>query len=70
VVSAPSRRELVRHLVGKGLCERKSLRLADISPSSFRYQPATERNAALQAKIIALAQRRRHDLFDSCGGAA
>ena len=59
MVSAPSRRELVRHLVGKGLSERRSLRLAGISPSSFRYQPATDRNAALKAKIIALAQRHR-----------
>ncbi|MFC3534082.1 IS3 family transposase [Vogesella facilis] len=59
VVSAPSRRELVRHLVGKGLSERRSLRLAGMSPSSFRYQPATNRNAALKAKIIALAQRHR-----------
>ncbi|MDC7714201.1 IS3 family transposase [Vogesella sp. LYT5W] len=59
VVSAPSRRELVRHLVGKGLSERRSLRLAGISPSSFRYQPATDRNAALKAEIIALAQRHR-----------
>ena len=58
-MSAPSRRELVRHLVGKGLSERRSLRLAGISPSSFRYQPATDRNAALKAKIIALAQRHR-----------
>ncbi len=58
-MSAPSRRELVRHLVGKGLSERRSLRLASMSPSSFRYQPATDRNAALKAKIIALAQRHR-----------
>ncbi|WP_444546971.1 IS3 family transposase [Laribacter hongkongensis] len=59
VVSAPSRRELVRHLVGKGLSERRSLRLAGMSPGSFRYQPDTDRNAALKAKIIALAQRHR-----------
>ena len=59
MVSAPSRRELVRHLVGKGLSERRSLRLADMSPSSFRYQPATDRNVVLKAQIIALAQRHR-----------
>ncbi len=59
MVSAPSRRELVRHLVGKGLSERRSLRLTGMSPSSFRYQPATDCNATLKAKIIALAQRHR-----------
>ena len=59
MVSVPSRRELVRHLVGKGLSERRSLRLVGMSPGSFRYQPATDRNAALKAKIIALAQRHR-----------
>ncbi|WP_101686124.1 IS3 family transposase [Chromobacterium sphagni] len=59
LVSAPSRRELVRHLVDKGLSERRSLRLAGMSPSSFRYQPATNRNAALKAKIIVLAHRHR-----------
>ncbi|WP_088861245.1 IS3 family transposase [Laribacter hongkongensis] len=59
LVSAPSRRELVRHLVGKGLSERRSLRLAGMSPGSFRYHPATDRNAALKAQIIALAQRHR-----------
>ena len=30
-----------------------------MSPSSFRYQPATDRNATLKAKIITLAQRHR-----------
>ncbi|RKQ58099.1 helix-turn-helix protein [Vogesella indigofera] len=58
-MSVPSRRELVRHLLDKGLSERRSLRLAGISLSSFRYQPATDRNAVLKAQIIALAQRHR-----------
>ena len=30
-----------------------------MSPSSFRYQPATDRNAALKEKIVTLAQRHR-----------
>lgn len=30
-----------------------------MSPSALRYQPAEDRNAALKAKIIALAQRHR-----------
>jgi putative transposase len=58
-VSAPSRRELVRHLMDKGLSERRSLRIARMSPSSLRYQPASDRNTALTAQIIALAQRHR-----------
>lgn len=59
MVSAPSRRDLVRYLIDKGLSERKSLRFAGISPSSFRYRPATDRNAALKEQIVTLAQRHR-----------
>jgi len=59
VVSAPSRRDLVRYLIEQGLSERKSLRCVGMSPSSFRYRPATDRNAALREKIISLAHRHR-----------
>jgi hypothetical protein len=59
VVSAPSRRDLVRYLIEQGLSERKSLRFVGMSPSSFRYRPATDRNAALREKIISLAHRHR-----------
>ncbi len=59
MVSAPSRRDLVRYLIEQGLSERKSLRFIGMSPSSFRYRPATDRNAALRAKIITLAHRHR-----------
>ncbi len=59
MVSAPSRRELVRHLKDKGLSERRALRIAGMSPSSLRYHPATDRNTALKEQIIALAQRHR-----------
>jgi transposase InsO family protein len=59
VVSAPVRRELVRYLIGKGLSERRSLRLVGMSPSALRYRPAADRNAALKEKIIALAHRHR-----------
>nr|MBB4249185.1 transposase InsO family protein [Rhodocyclus tenuis] len=58
-MSAPSRRDLVRHLINQGLSERRSLRFVGMSPSAFRYRPVTDRNAALQAKIIALAHRHR-----------
>ena len=59
MVSAPSRRELVRHLMDKGLSERRALRIAGMSPSSLRYRPAPDRNTTLKAQIIALAQRHR-----------
>lgn len=58
-MSAPSRRDLVRYLIEQGLSERKSLRFVGMSPSSFRYRPATDRNAALREKIISLAHRHR-----------
>jgi len=45
--------------VDKGRSELRSLRLSGISRSSFRGRPTTDRNVALKAKIIALAQRHR-----------
>lgn len=59
MVSALSRRDLVRYLIEQGLSERKSLQCVGMSPSSFRYRPATDRNAALREKIISLAHRHR-----------
>ncbi len=59
MVSAPSRRDLVRYLIDQGLSERRSLRFVGMGPSSFRYRPATDRNTALNEKIITLAQRQR-----------
>jgi len=59
VVSAPSRRDLVRYMIDKGLSERRALRVIGMSPSAYRYQPAQDRNCALKEKIIALAQRHR-----------
>ena len=59
MVSAPSRRDLVRYMIDKGLSERRALRVIGMSPSAYRYQPAPERNCALKEKIIALAQRHR-----------
>ena len=58
MVSAPARRELVRHMVGGGLSERRSLRVIGMSASALRYEPVDDRNCALKEKIIALAQRR------------
>jgi hypothetical protein len=58
VVSAPSRRDLVRYLIDKGSASGNRF-ASGMSPSSFRYRPATDRNAALKEKIITLAQRHR-----------
>ena len=58
-MSAPSRRDLVRYLIDKGLSERKSLRFVGMSPSAFRYRPVMDRNTALKERIITLAQRHR-----------
>ena len=57
MVSAPARRELVRHMVGCGLSERRSLRVIGMSASALRYEPVSDRNCDLKEKIIALAQR-------------
>jgi putative transposase len=59
VVSAPARRELVRHMVNCGLSERRSLRVMGMSASAYRYEPTQDRNCALKQKIITLAQRHR-----------
>lgn len=58
-MSAPSRRDLVRYMVSRGLSERRALRAIDMSPSAYRYQPAADRNCVLKEKIITLAQRHR-----------
>ena len=57
MVSAPARRDLVRHMIERGLSERQALRVVGMSASAYRYQPAADRNCALKDKIIALAQR-------------
>jgi transposase InsO family protein len=59
VVKAPARRELVRHLAGRGLSERHALRVVGMSASAYRYQPAPDRNQTLKDQIVALAHRHR-----------
>lgn len=59
MVKAPARRELVRHLAGRGLSERHALRVVGMSASAYRYQPAADRNQALRDQIVALAHRHR-----------
>lgn len=59
MVTAPVRRELVRWMQTKGLRERRSLAIVGMSASSLRYEPRPDRNVALRARIVALAQRYR-----------
>jgi putative transposase len=59
MVTAPVRRELVRWMQTKGLTERCGLGIVGMSASSLRYEPRPDRNGALRARIVALAQRHR-----------
>jgi transposase InsO family protein len=43
----------------KGLTERRGLGIVGMSASSLRYEPRPDRNVALRARIVALAQRYR-----------
>lgn len=43
----------------KGLTERHARRVVHMSASSFRYQPAPDRNVALRQRIVTLAHRHR-----------
>ena len=46
-------------MVTRGLSERRALTVVRMSASSLRYVPAPDRNAALRARIVALAHRHR-----------
>lgn len=59
MVSAPSRRELVRYIIDNQLSERHALAIVGMSASAYRYQPQPDRNVALRERITALAQRHR-----------
>jgi putative transposase len=59
VVTAPARRELVRHLVGKEISERRALAVVRMSASTLRYTPGPDRNVELRQRIMELAQRYR-----------
>lgn len=58
-MSAPARRELVRHMTTQGLSERRSLKVLRMSASALRYRPAADRNGELRERIVALAHRHR-----------
>lgn len=58
-MTAQARRELVRWMQDKGLSQRRGLRIVAMSASAFGYQPQPDRNVALRAQIVRLAQRHR-----------
>lgn len=59
MVSAPDRRELVRYLIGRELSERRSLAIAGMSESAYRYEPRPDRNVDLREMISVLANRHK-----------
>lgn len=59
MVTAAAKRKLVRFLSQRGLSERRSLTVVAMSASALRYRPAPDRNEALRAEILRLAQRYR-----------
>ena len=58
-MTAPARRVLVRDMTSQGVSERRALALVRMSASSLRYTPAPDTNAALRARIVALAHQHR-----------
>ncbi len=44
-------------MVDSGLTERHALRVIGMSASTYRYQPAPDRNEALRAQIVEIAHR-------------
>lgn len=58
-MTASAKRELVRHLMGWELSERRALAVAGMSASALRYTPRADRNVELRERIQALAQRHR-----------
>lgn len=58
-MNAPARRTLVRHLVERGLSERRALAVVRMSASALRYEPRPDRNVELRERILALAQRHK-----------
>ena len=59
MVTAPTRRALVRHLVQKGLSERRALAAVRMSASAYRYVSRPDRNVELRGRILALAYRHK-----------
>ena len=58
-MTAPAKRLLVRHLMDRGLSERRARAVVRMSASALRYVPRPDRNVDLREKIQALAQRHK-----------
>lgn len=56
-MTAPAKRDLVRHMKAQGLSERRSLAIVKMSASSLRYQPRPDLNEPLRSEIVRLAHR-------------
>ncbi len=59
MVTAPARREVVRHLVTRGLSERRALTVVHMSAAALRYQPQPDQDGDVRDRILALAHRHR-----------
>jgi putative transposase len=59
VVTAPARRDVVREMVTRGLSERRSLTVVQMSASALRYVPRPDPDPSLRDRIVALAHRHR-----------
>lgn len=59
MAAAPATHKLVRRMVTRGQSERRCLRVVGMSASAPRYEPRPDRNVAIPAQIVAVAQRHR-----------
>lgn len=46
-------------MIDKGLSERRSLAVAGVSASAYRYAPCPDHNVELRQRIVVLAQRHK-----------
>jgi len=59
VGAKPARRNVVQYMQSRGLSERQSRAMINISDSVFRHQPVPYNNQALSAQIIELTHLHR-----------
>jgi putative transposase len=58
-MTAPTRREVVRAMVTRGLSERRALQVVRMSAAAWRYVPRPDRDVELRDRIVTLAHRHR-----------
>jgi len=59
VVTAPTRRAVVREMVTGGLSERRALTVVHLSAAALRYVPRPDPDPSLRERIVTLAHRHR-----------